>query len=344
MDDIVEVLTTVDFSIDQIDQIEKSSPRLHINSIVIRNVGGISSDDRVNDLWGKIKILYTTNILPTPEQAPNLRWIQFHLAGIESILNAPILKKPGLVATNLSGASASQIAEYVVMMLLAMGHRLLEAVALQNRAEWPADRWERFHPYELRNSVVGIVGYGSIGRQIAHLIHPFGVTILAAKNDAMHTEDIGYMPEEMGDPNADLVRRIYPGKAIKSMLKECDFIVICTPKTPETINLIGEKELAVCKPTSFLIDISRGGIVDHIALIAALREHKLAGAALDVFPEEPLPADSPLWKIPNVFITPHIAGNTRYYVDRALPVFLANLERYLIGEPLLNTINISKGY
>lgn len=339
MDDIIEVLITVDFSIDQIAQIEKASPRLHINQIVTQNLADIP-----DDLWGKIKILYTTNILPTIEQTPNLRWIQFHWAGVDGVLDAPILKNPRLISTTLSGASASQTAEYVVMMLLSMGHRLLEAIALQNRAEWPADRWERFHPVELRNSVVGIVGYGSIGRQIAHLLHPFGVTILAAKNDAMHTEDLGYIFEDMGDANADLPIRIYPGKALRAMLKECDFIVVCTPKTPETINLIGEKEFAVCKPTAFLVDISRGKIVDHIALMAALREHKLAGAALDVFPEEPLASDSPLWKIPNIFITPHIAGNTRNYNERALPVFLINLERYLTGDPLLNAINLSKGY
>lgn len=339
MDDIIEVLITVDFSIDQIAQIEKASPRLHINNIPTQD-----TTDIPDEIWGKIKILYTTNILPSIEQAPNLRWIQFHWAGVNTLLDAPILKKPGLIATTLSGSSASQAAEYVVMMLLALGHHLLDAVSLQSRAEWPADRWERFHPLELRDSTVGIIGYGSIGRQIAYLLHPFGATILAAKQDAMHTEDRGYLPENMGDPNADLVRRLYPGKALCSMLKECDFIVVCTPKTPETINLIGENELAACKPTAFLVDISRGQIVNHLALIAALREHKLAGAALDVFPEEPLPADSPLWKIPNIFITPHIAGNTRYFKERALPLFLTNLERYLTGESLLNIINLSKGY
>lgn len=339
MDDTIEVLITVDFTIDQIAQIEKASPRFHINQITTQDGAEIPED-----IWLKTKVLYTTNVLPAPEQAPNLRWIQFHWAGVNNLLDAPILKKAGLIATTLSGAAASQAAEYVVMMLLTMGHRLPEAVALQSRLEWPADRWERFHPLELRDSVVGIVGYGSIGRQIALLLHPFGATILAAKFDAMHTEDQGYMPTDMGDPNADLVRRIYPGMALQSMLKECDFIVICTPKTPQTINLIDEKELAVCKPTAFLIDISRGEIVNHTALLAALREHKLAGAALDVFPEEPLPVDSPLWKIPEVFITPHIAGNTSYYLERALPVFLTNLERYLTGEPLLNMVSFSRGY
>ncbi|MBN1536925.1 MAG: D-2-hydroxyacid dehydrogenase [Anaerolineales bacterium] len=339
MDDIIEVLVTVGFNSEQIKQIEKASPRLHVNQIITRD-----TTDIPEDIWGKTKILYTSDVLPSPEQASNLRWVQFHWAGIDSMIDAPILHKPGLMATTLSGAAASQAAEYVIMMLLALGHHLPQAMALQNRTEWPEDRWKRFRPLELRHSTVGIVGYGSIGRQIAKLLIPFGANVLAAKHDAMHIEDTGYMPENMGDPNADLVKRIYPGMAIKSMLKECDFIVICTPKTPETINLISENEFAVCKPTAFLIDISRGGIVDHAALISAIKDQNLAGAALDVFPAEPLLPDNPLWEMPEIIITPHIAGTTSRYNEQALEVFITNLERYLTGEPLLNHINLARGY
>lgn len=339
MDDIIEVLITSSLTLDQIAQIQKISPRLHISQIATHN-----NSDIPDEVWAKTMVLYTTNVLPKPEQAPRLRWIQFHWAGINSLLSAPILQNPGIMATTISGAASTQVAEYIVMMMLALGHRLPELISCQARAEWPADRWERFHPIELRDSTVGIVGYGSIGRQVAYLLQPFGATILAAKRDAMQPEDTGYMPVGMGDPSGNLARRIYPGKALRAMLKECDFIVVCVPKTSQTINLINEQELAVVKPTAFLIDVSRGGVVNHKALMAAIREHKIAGAALDVFEEEPLPADSQLWKLPGVFITPHIASNTYFYNERALQVFISNMNRFITGEPLLNLLNFSAGY
>jgi phosphoglycerate dehydrogenase-like enzyme len=283
-------------------------------------------------------------VLPAPELVPNLRWIQFHWAGVDHIVNEPLLRKPELVATTLSGAAVSQVAEYIVMMLLALGHHMPELLTYQKRAEWPRDRWERFMPVELRGSAVGIVGYGSIGRQLARLLAGFGATVLAAKRDAMHPEDFDYVPEGMGDPGGDYVHRIYPAEALRSMLKECDFVVVSVPKSTGTLNLIKAEELAAMKPSAYLVDISRGGIVDHNALASALKDRKIAGAALDVFPEEPLPADSPLWKLPNVLITPHISGITSQYDERAMEMFSANLARYLAGLPLYNRIDPDRGY
>jgi phosphoglycerate dehydrogenase-like enzyme len=283
-------------------------------------------------------------VLPAPEQAPNLRWIQFHWAGVDHTINDPILRVPDLVATTLSGAAASQVAEYIVMMLLAMGRHMPELISYQKRAEWPRDRWERFLPMELRGSTVGLVGYGSIGRQTARLLVNFGATVLATKRDVMHPEDLDYIPEGLGDPAGDYVHRLYPTEALRSMLKDCDFVVICVPKASSTLNLINAEVLEAMKPTAYLIDISRGGIVDHTALNAALKEHKIAGAALDVFPEEPLPADSPLWKLPNVLITPHISGITTQYDERAAEMFATNLQRYLAGQPLLNRVDPERGY
>jgi phosphoglycerate dehydrogenase-like enzyme len=229
-------------------------------------------------------------------------------------------------------------------MMLALGHHLPDLNSLQKQSEWPPERWERFSPRELRDSTVGIIGYGSVGRQIARLLYGFGAKVLAAKRDAMHPEDNGYIPEGMGDPNGDYVHRLYPTQALQSMLKECDFVVVTTPLTQETRNLLGPNELAVFKPTAYLIDIGRGGVIDQAALITALREHKIAGAALDVFPEEPLPADSPLWKLPNVILSPHIAGYSSAYDARAVALFAENLTRYLAGLPLYNQIDIAKGY
>jgi len=335
----VHVLITVPFSDATVARLREVSPRLSITLLKASK-----PEDIPTELWEQVEILYTNRVLPDPDQAPRLRWIQFHWAGVEHVIDDPLLAKPDVVATSLSGASASQMAEYVLMMLLSLGHRLPDLLAAQKRVEWPRDRWERFAPLELRQSVVGIVGYGSIGRQVARLLQPFGATVLATKRDVRHPEDKEYTPEEMGDPSGALVQRLYPAEALCSMLKECDFVVITVPKTPATVGLISAQELATFKPTAFLIDVSRGGIVDQEALIHALRERKIAGAALDVFPEEPLPPTSPLWKFANLIITPHISGNTLQYDQRAADLFAINLLRYLTGQPLYNRIEPERGY
>jgi phosphoglycerate dehydrogenase-like enzyme len=335
----VEVLITLPFSDELVNQLRGVSPRLKFTVNKARK-----TEEVPDDVWSRVEVLYTNNVIPTSEQAPLLRWIQFHWAGIDHVIEAPILKKSDVVATTLSGAAASNLAEYAVMMMLALGHRLPALMANQKKAEWPRDRWERFAPQELSESTVGIIGYGSIGRQIARLLHAFGATILATKRDSMHPEDTGYIPEGQGDPSGDLVRRLYPPQAIRSMFKECDFIVITVPLTSETRKLIGAEELAALKPTAFLIDISRGGIINQADLVTTLKDNRIAGAALDVFTEEPLPSDHPLWKLPNVIITPHISGVTPNYDQRALALFTENLQRYLEGLPLHNQLNTQKGY
>ena len=188
------------------------------------------------------------------------------------------------------------------------------------------------------------MGYGSIGREIARLLEPFGVTVLAAKWNAMQVQDTDYILEGLGDPAGDLPRRIYPFQALKTMIAECDFLVVTVPLTPETGGLIGAEELDVMKPGAFLVDVSRGGVIDHIALIRALKNKKIGGAALDVFPEEPLPEDSPLWKSPNVILSPHIAGSSPHYDQRAVALFAENLRRFLAGEPLYNQFDLNRSY
>ena len=291
-----------------------------------------------------MEILYTHKVLPEPDQAPELKWVQFHRAGNEMFMEAPILRKPGLVASSMSGASAPQVAEYVLEMILALGHQLPQILAHQSRAEWPAERGEIFQPLELNQSTVGIVGYGSIGRQVAKLLQAFGATVLATKYDAKNPTDSGYIPENIGDPGGDYLQRLYPAQALKSMLKECDYVVVCVPLTKDTQGLIGEAQLAEMKQSAYLVDVSRGGVVNHADLIPALDEGQIAGAALDVYPEEPLPEDNPLWKMPNVILTPHIAGVSREYNSRAAALFAENLKRYLDGEQLLNLIDLQRGY
>jgi phosphoglycerate dehydrogenase-like enzyme len=339
MDEPIDILITLPLPENLIAQISDLSPRLRV-----RIVKASRSDEIPSEHWATTEVLYTARVLPTPEQAPNLNWIQFHYAGIDHVVDAPILRKPGLAATTMSGASASQVAEYVVMMLLALGHKLPDLVENQRRSQWPKDRWERFSPVELRNSTVGIVGYGSIGRQVARLLFNFGARVLASKRNAMRPTDSGYTPEGMGDAQGDFVHRLYPTEAMRSMVKECDFVVVTTPLTSRTRGLVSAEIFEAMKQSAYLVDISRGGVVDHAALVSALKDHKIAGAALDVFPEEPLPETSPLWKMPGVLITPHISGITPHYDERAVALFIENLKRHLAGQPLLNLIDLDEGY
>ncbi|MFZ6031055.1 MAG: D-2-hydroxyacid dehydrogenase [Chloroflexota bacterium] len=335
----IEVLSTLGFDEGLQARLRAVSPRLNFTFIRTGKAEEIPAE-----VWQRTEVLYTNWVLPQPELAPKLRWVQFHWAGIDHVIQSPLLNKTEVVATTLSGSNASQIAEYVLMMLLALGHHLPEMIAAQKRSEWPRDRWERFSPRELRGSTIGIVGYGSIGRQIARLLHDFGATILATKRDVMHPEDYNYMPPGMGDPEGNFVRRLYPPQALCSMFTACDAVVVTVPLTAETRGLIGSKALAALKSTAFLVDVSRGGVIDHAALMAALSEQRIAGAALDVFPEEPLPSDSPLWKMPNVLISPHMSGSTPHYDERAVTLFSENLQRYIAGQDLLNQYDPRYGY
>ena len=335
----VEVVMTLAFPEEMIEELRQVSPRLHIHTFNPKRVEDIPAE-----VWAQCEVLYTDRILPGMAQAPNLKWIQFHYAGIDYAADAAILRKPDLLATTLSGAASPQVAEYCLTMMLALGHHMPDMFKLQSRTEWPADRWERLSPFEWRNSTVGMIGYGSIARELARLLQPFDVTILAAKKDVRHPEDNGYTIPGQGDPEGNLFTRLYPMEALNSMLKTCDYVICSLPLSPEARGLIGAETIAAMKPGAYLIDVGRGNIIDPAALLAALQEKKLAGAALDVFAEEPLPANSPFWRLPNVIISPHIAGISPHYLDRAVRMFGANLARYLQGELLFNLFDVRKGY
>jgi len=219
-----------------------------------------------------------------------------------------------------------------------------DILANQEKGEWPRDRWERFTPRELRGSTVGLIGYGSIGREIARLLKPWGVTILAVKKDLRHPEDTGYFIPGLGDPAGDLFERLYPIQALRSVMAKSDYVVMLLPLSRETRGLVGAEHLSVMKNTAFLLDLGRGGVVDQVALLTALQERRFAGAALDVFSEEPLPPGSPFWRLPNVIVSPHIGGITFFYRERAASMFAENLRRYLSGEPLLNLFDGKRGY
>ena len=332
------VLITLNFPEPLVERLRALSPRLQIRVHPAR-----TGQDLPGDLLADVEVLYTLHALPEPASVPNLRWVQFHLSGVDAIVDHPLLHTDVLV-TSLSGASAPQLAEYALMGILALGRRVPRMVADKAAKRWAEDRFERFRPVELRGATVGIVGYGSAGREVARLCRAFGATILAVKRDLRSLDDRGYRLKELGDPSADLAERLYPPQAVASMAALCDFLVIAAPLTPETRGMIDRRVFEALKPTAYLVDLSRGGLVDHAALVDALSEKKLAGAMLDVFPAEPLPDGSPLWEMPNVLLSPHIAGSSGDYYERATELFGENLRRYLSDQPLLNLYDPQLGY
>ena len=168
--------------------------------------------------------------------------------------------------------------------------------------------------------------------------------ILAVKRDVRQLADNSYTIAGTGDPEGEVPERIYPPQGLRSFLRECDYVVLTVPLNQQTHHLINAAMLSAMKSNAILINVSRGNVVDEVALVEALEKGVIGGAALDVFSEEPLPSDSPLWKLPNVIISPHVAGFMPDYYDRAAELFAENLRRFLAGEPLFNLVDRSRGY
>jgi phosphoglycerate dehydrogenase-like enzyme len=335
----VFILTQAPMPEPLLDRVRAASPRLRVTHRTARKL------DELGDVWGEVEVLYTTGLLPAPEQAPRLRWVQGHFAGVDHVGDHPLVR-PGaarpVTLTTTSGIHAPNMAEYVLMMMLAFAHRLPRMLEYQARAEWPEARWALFVPDELRGATLGVVGYGSLGREITRLAKALGMRVLAARRSAQASGDAGWrLPELPGEVEVD---QLYPASGLRAMLPECDYVALVVPLTPETRHLIGADELRSMKRTAVLINVARGPVVDEAALIAALRAGVIGGAALDVFEQEPLPQDSPLWTLPNVVLSPHISGFTPHYDARAMALFAENLRRYAHGEALLNVVDVKKGY
>ena len=341
MEKELKILATIDLSKEDRERIQSVSDRIKLRVNHVREASAIPDEQ-----WAEVEALYTGRILPDPVKAPKLKWVQFDTAGIDRYLDDLNNLSPEVTTTTMSGVITAQIAEYVVMTLLAMGHKIPLLRHYQAEKTWP-DRQVRqkdMMPVELRNSTVGILGYGSIGREVARLLQPFGPKILAVKRDVMHPEDTGYTPEGMGDPHGDLFHRLYPMEALHSVLAECDFVVVTLPLTDQTRYILNTEAFAAMKKTAYLVNVGRGALIDERAFVDAVRNKVLAGAALDVFEQEPLPAESPLWGLENVILSPHISWVSDKFANERLSLFIENLNRYMAGLPLYNRVDLNKGY
>lgn len=336
----IHVLCTLRFTDAQLDHLRSVSDRYEITQQTCRDAGEVAealADHR------QTEVLYTFHVpAQAQELAPGLRWIQLHSAGADHVLGQPIMDSDVAITTT-SGIHATPIAEYVFASILAHRWRVPLWTHCQREHRWPEGRWQLFARPELRESTLGIIGYGSIGREVGRLGRAFGMRVLALRRSQGRAEK-GYAVEATGDPEGTSPHHLYPPEALLEMLGECDYVVVALPLTEATQHFIGEAELRAMRPTATLINIARGPIVDEAALVRALQGGWIAGAGLDVFEQEPLPEDSPLWELENALLSPHVAGFTPRYDERAAVLFAQNLARYLVGDPLLNLVNKERGY
>ena len=332
----LDVLVTLDFPSSFLDSVRSVDPRVAVHHHPV--TAGVH--DVPAELLARAEVMYTNEVLPGPVAAPALRWVQLDTSGVDHVRGTP-LWDADVAITTLGGVSPAPLAEWVLMMVLAHAHRLRETEQLAAQHRWPSreDRWKLLMPRDLRTATMGIVGYGRIGREVARLARSFGMTVLAVRRHPGTQPDGGFG----GRPAVEGVVESGPDQ-LTAVLGRSDYLVLTVPLTPQTRGMIGPVELQACKQGAVLVNGSRGGVVDEQALLAALDAGHLDLAASDVFAEEPLPEDDPLWSHPRSVVTPHVAGFAPDYHERVAELFTANLRRYLDGEPLLNLAQRERGY
>lgn len=250
--------------------------------------------------------------------APKLRWIQALGTGVDNIVDLPSLGKE-VVVTNVRGIHGAPVSEATIAYMLSLARDLPGSTRAQDRAAW-----ERLPAQLLDGKTVGILGVGLIAEYLAPICKQFGMTVIGITGSPRETKGFDRMVARN-----DLVQ----------IAPELDFLVALIPMSAETRNIVGEKVFSAMKPSAYLVNVARGGVVDERALMAALESGQIAGAALDVFAEEPLPPSSPLWKTKNLTLFPHLGGYSLGYEDRAMPTIEDNMRKFLAGD-LKNMINI----
>jgi D-2-hydroxyacid dehydrogenase (NADP+) len=254
------------------------------------------------------------------EKGRKLKWIQALGTGVDGIVDRPPFRE-GVLVTNMHGLHGDSVPEAAVMLMLALARDLPRAMRNRN-----ARKWERYPSQLLKGKTVGIFGVGAIARSLAPKCRSFGMTVIGISSAVRGVEGF---------------HRVVHRDELERTAPELDFLVLLTPYTPDTHGIVGAKVLAAMKPSAFLVNLARGGIVDEEALVRALREKRLAGAALDVFAQEPLPEGHPLWSMDNAIVTPHLGGFHDQYAEQALPTVVENFRKFLAGD-LENMTNVVK--
>jgi phosphoglycerate dehydrogenase-like enzyme len=307
------------------DRLRKDFPQL--------NVVRLASYEGIERELPNTEIAFTSSL--KPEQfalAHKLRWIHSPAAAVHQFL-FPEFVNSDVILTNAREVHGAVVAEQVIAMIFAMAKRIPRAVRFQQQHVWGQESiWQtEGGPRELAGATLGLVGFGSIGRNVAKYAAAVGMRVMVVRQ---HTES----------PKPETVHEVFPPSKINEMLSAADYVVLAAPVTPATERMIGREQLAKMKADAVLINVGRGSLVDEAALLEALQQHKIGGAALDVFDQEPLPADSPLWDLDNLLITPHTAGMTGKLWERHYALFSENVQRYLSGQPLRALVDKNSGY
>lgn len=282
------------------------------------------------ELLAEAEILFDfgpLELMPTLPSRERLRWIQGSSAGVGRMVGLAGLVNSDVVVTTSSGVHGRPLAEFVVLAMLMFGKNTFHLMRLQREHRWER-QIERPADEEIRGKNVCVIGLGSIGLEVARVVQSLDARVVGAVR-AIGTRTAG----ELG------VEELRSTDDFDDLLPDADVIVLATPQTAKTHRLMDSRRLGLCKPTAILVNVGRGDAVDEAALIDALREGRLRGAALDVFEDEPLPAESPLWDLPNVFVSPHAASTAAAENELIVRLFCENLERYLEGMPLLNVFD-----
>jgi phosphoglycerate dehydrogenase-like enzyme len=285
-------------------------------------------EDEMQPLLGEVEIIAGHFPIPWISQAPRLQWYQQWGAGTDWLMKFPEVARLDFTLTNASGVHAIPISEHILAMMLAFARRLPQAIRNQEQRRW--DRDGQPEAFELSGTTMLLVGVGAIGQRTAQIASGLGVRVIGVRHDKRKTvQGIEKMlgPDELMDA-----------------LPEADFVVLTMPLTAETRRMINAQVFEKMKSSAYLINIGRGGTVDEAALIQALQDGQIAGAGLDVFATEPLPPTSPLWGMENVIITAHYSGLTPHYNERALEIFIDNLDRYIHHLPMRNVVDKQRGY
>ncbi|MEQ9592892.1 MAG: D-2-hydroxyacid dehydrogenase, partial [Cyclobacteriaceae bacterium] len=269
-----------------------------------------------------------THLDDLPELAPNVKWLQATSSGIGQKLHKLKydLRMPDSIFTSARGVHAQPLAEFCIMIMLAFSKKLLLTLESQRNKHWA-----RFAGTDLRNKTIGIIGMGKVGVEVARMAKCFGMKVLGMKREV-----------EGIDISALNVDELYGMNQFERILPRSQYLVLIAPHTPESEKMIGRKQLEMLPEGAILINIGRGALVDQHELIKSLRSGHLGGAGLDVFEEEPLPQDSPLWNMENVIVSPHSGSTSDSENALITDIFCENLRRYLKGEPLLNVIDVEK--
>lgn len=258
---------------------------------------------------------------------PQVRWVHSKAAGLDTVLFPELVESP-VPLTNGRGVFSQSLGEFALAAVLYFAKDLRRMVRNQM-----AGRWEQFDVEEVTGQTAGIVGYGDIGRAAATRLRAMGMRILALRRQGPAIYNV--------DP---LVDQVYGPDRRLEMLARCDYVVVAAPLTPETRGLIGEAEFAAMKANAVVINVGRGPVIDEAAIVKALSEHRIRGAALDVFNREPLPEGHPFYQLENLLLSPHCADHTADWQEQAMRFFVQQFERFRKGEPLLNVVNKKLGY